>query len=143
MADVSFNNGMEQILKGAIDFSSDDIRIALLMTNTTPDADDNVPNDIATLDEFDGANYVRKALASETVTQDDANNRAEFDAADVTFSSLGAGTRAIEGILIYKHVGTDANHILLFWKELGSTFTPSGNDVILNWDTQGILQLSK
>lgn len=125
-----------------------DIRIALLMTNTTADTENDGKTTISggtgftTLDDFDGANYVRKALTTEAVNKDDGNDRAEFDADDVTWTALGAGTRSIQGILVYKHVTNDADSVPIAWLEFSSVKTPDGSDFTVQWDAEGILQLA-
>src|SRR5688572_28954513 len=101
-----------RLLKGDVDFDTQDIRALLAMTNTTADTlqDANVLNDVA-LDEYDGAGYARATLTGEVVNQDDPNNRAEFDAADFTFgATVAAGTRSAQGMVLYRHVdGKAAN----------------------------------
>lgn len=144
MASQVYNEAKRGIAAGEIDLNADDMRIRLLMTNTTADTEnDAIVNiaDFTTLDTFDGANYVDKALASEAVNKDDANDRAEFDADDLTWTALGAGTRSIAGALLYKYVdGTDANDLVVAWIEFSAT--PDGNNFQLNWNAEGILQLT-
>lgn len=141
MASHWFNEAARGVFAGEIDLNADDIRIALLSTNTTADTENDAittVDGITTLDEFDGANYVRKALANEAVNKDDTNDRAEFDADDVTWTSLGAGTRSVAGILVYKHVTNDTDSIPIAWVEVSGT--PDGNDFTVQWNAEGILQ---
>lgn len=143
MASFVYTPAKTEILKGTIDFVNDDIRVLLVMTNTTADTDQDFANiaDITTLDEMDGANYVRKALASEAVNEDAANNRAEFDATDVTWTALGAGTRAIAGMVVYKFVTTDTDHILISYIDTGGfPITANGGDLVAQWNAEGIVQ---
>lgn len=136
MASHVFNAAKTRFWNGGIDLDTDDIRVALLMTNTTADTENDAKvfiSDITTLDEFNGANYARTALASEQVTTDDGNDRSEFAASSITLASLGAGTRSINGALIYKHVGADSANILIAWIEFSAT--PDGNNFIVNWDS--------
>ena len=143
MATHVFNEAKRAILAGEIDLNAHDIRIALLMTNTTADTEnDGIVNvdDFTTLDEFDGANYVRKALTTEAVNKDDANDRAEFDADDVTWTALGAGTRSIAGILVFKFVTADTDNVPIAWLEFSSVKTPDGSDFTVQWNAEGILQ---
>lgn len=125
--------------------NADDIRLALLMTNTTADTEQDTiffMDDFTTLDECDGANYVRKALASEAVATDLTNDRAEFDADDVTWSALGNGTRAINGVLVFKHVTDDTDSIPIAWFEFSPTQNPGSSDFSLIWSAEGILHLT-
>jgi len=96
----------------AIDFDTDDMRVLLVMTNTTCDTEDDVVTfaGFTTIDEMDGANYVADgmALANEAVNEDLPNNRAEFDADDLTWSALGVGTRNVAAAVLYKFITNQA-----------------------------------
>lgn len=143
MASQVYNAAKTRLIDGTIDLNTDDIRVALLMTNTTGDTDndgDVFVGDLTTLDEMDGANYVRKALANEAVATDDANDRAEFDADDVVWSSLGAGARQVQGALLFKFVTNDADSPLIAWVEFSSPVTADGTNFTLQWNAEGILQ---
>lgn len=145
MANFAYTPAKAKIAKGEIDFVNDDIRVLLVMTNTTADTeqDKEFIGDLTTLDEFDGANYARKALGSQAVNQDDPNNRAEFDAADVTWTALGAGTRQAQGAVLYKFVTNDADSPLIGWIDTGGfPFTGNGADVVAIWNAEGILQVT-
>lgn len=145
MASVIYNEFKRGSAAGEIDLNADDIRVALLMTNTTADTENDGVNfvaDFTTLDEMDGANYVRKALANEAVNKDDANDRAEFDADDVTWTALGNGTRAVQGALVYKHVTNDADSIPIAFIEFAATQNPGGSDFTIQWDAEGLLNLT-
>lgn len=142
-----YTGAKEQIAQGGIDFreAGDDIRIALVMSNTTADTEQDklLMNAFTTLDEYDGAAYVRKALATQTVTRDDPNDRAEFDAIDVVWTALGVGTRQAVGMLIYKHVTDDTDSIPLAYIDTGGfPFDGNGGDVTIQWNVEGILQIT-
>lgn len=133
-----------KLLKGEIDLDlPQDIRVLLVMTNTTADTDQDAEfvSSITTLDEMDGANYVRKALAGEAVNQDNPNNRAEFDASDVTWTALGAGTRSMAGIVLFRFVTNDADSPLIAYIDTGGfPLAANGGDVTATWNLEGILQ---
>lgn len=141
MANFVFTGAKAQILGGTIDFDTNDLRAILCMTNT-----DAVTQQDATLvsgillDEMDGANYARIALVNEAINTDNPNNRAEFDADNITWTALGAGTRAVAGLIIYKHVTTDADSIPIIWIDDVFPFTANGGDLTINWNAEGILQ---
>lgn len=144
MASVVYHNALSLMMSGTLNLASggDDIRIALVMTNTTADTevDAAVMSDFSTIDECDGANYVRKAFTNEAVTDDDANNRAEFDADDVSWTSLGNGTRAVQGAVVYKHVTNDTDSIPIAYIEFASTVNPGGGTFTMTFDAEGIIQ---
>ena len=143
MASQVYNAAKKGLLDGSIDLDTDDIRAILVMANTTGDTENDTKvyvGDLTTLDEHDGANYVRKALANEAVNKDDANDRAEFSADDVTWSSLGAGTRNCVGLILYKHVTNDADSPLIAYVEFASPVTNDGSNFTVQWNAEGILQ---
>jgi hypothetical protein len=147
MASHVLDNAKEQLLLGTLDFSTDDIRVALMMTNTTVDTekDKALVSGYTTLDEFDGSGYTTGgvALTSEAVTEDGANNRGEFDAADAVFTSVGAGTRQIAGALVYKWVTNFTSSIPIAWIDTGGfPVTANGGTITVTWNAEGILQLT-
>jgi len=152
MAARVFPKAKSEFLKGNLDLTADDIRVLLVASNSAYDPG-NTSEDPATLSamnggagiagvEFDGSGYSRKALASETVTEDGTNEKATFDATDVTWTSLAAGTYAIEGALVYKQVTSDSDHIPLAWCPYSADQTPNGSDFTTTWPSGGILTLS-
>jgi len=146
MASTVYNEFKRGNAAGEIDLNADDIRVRLVMSNTTCDTEnDAIVNldDFSTIDPCDGANYVDKALANEAVNKDDGNDRAEFDADDVTWTALGVGTRQTVGALVYKYVdGTDANDIPIAFIEFAAAVTHDGTDFKIQWNDEGILNLT-
>lgn len=121
------------------------IKTMLVMTNTTTDTEDdvNTVSAFATLDEMDGSGYSRQTIGSQVVTEDAANNRAYFDGSDVTFTSLGAGTRQVQAAMVYKHVGADSSNIPLAFIDTGGfPFSANGGNVTIQWNANGIVQFS-
>lgn len=126
-----------------LDEAGDDMRLVLCMTNTTADTDvDSDNTGDYTLDEMDGANYARQTLDNQVVNTDDANDRAEFDADDVSIASLGNGTRQMQGALIHEHITNDAGSFPLAWIEFSSTINPGGSTFTISWNAEGIVQIS-
>jgi hypothetical protein len=128
---------------GDMDLNADSMRLILCMTNTTADTDIDADNTSSyTLDEMDGANYARQTLANIAVNVDDANDRAEFDADDVSIASLGNGTRAMQGYLIHEHITNDAASFPFLWNDFSSTINPGGSTFTITWNAEGIAQQS-
>jgi len=148
MASVIYNEALRAIAAGEIDLNADDIRVKLLMTNTTADTEnDAIVNvaDFTTLDLCDATGYADVALANEAVNKDDANDRAEFDADNAVFSGLsGDATRDIQGVLLYKYVdGTDANDLVLAFVDFSSDIPAAATQVTVPWDSEGIIQFAQ
>lgn len=131
MAIVFYNAAKAAILKAEIDLEDADIRAILCMTNTTAGTENDgkvYVGDLTTLDEADGANYVRKALANEAVTKVDASDHAKWSSDAATWSALGVGTRNSEGILFYKHVTSDADSPIIGYLPFTSSVVHDGTD---------------
>ena len=147
MASLVFNAAMLDSVTGDLDLEEgqNDIRVALLMTNTTADTEEETATVSAftTLDEMDGANYARKTLSSQAVAIDTVNNRIEFDFEDLTWTALGNGTRAIQGILILKHLTTDADSVPIAFIQFATTQNPGGSDFTVTIDAEGAIQIAQ
>ncbi len=148
MASIVYNEFKRANAAGEIDLNADDIRARLLMTNTTCDTENAGITNIAdfdTVDVSDATSYADVALANEAVNKDDGNNRAEFDADNISFTGLGGdATRDYQGVLLYKYVdGTDANDIPIAFVEFtNQPLAKEATQVDVPWDGEGILQLS-
>lgn len=147
MASLVYNNAMLRSLTGLVNLTEgqNDVRTALLMTNTTADTEEEVVNvdEITTLDECDGANYVRKTLGSQAVAIDTANDRIEFDHEDLTWTALGNGTRALQGMLYLHHVTNDTDSFALFFVEFAVTQNPGGGNFTVTIDAEGVLHVQQ
>lgn len=145
MASLVFNIAKSGVMNGSVDLDTDDIRCALLMTNTTADTDPDADtvSALVTLDECDATGYARVALTSEAVATDDTNDRGTFDAADASFTGLGGdATRAIQGALIYKHVTNDTDSIPVCFVDFSADVTSAATQIDIPWDSTGILHLT-
>lgn len=146
MASAIPNSTKERLLNGGLDLNTDDIRARLVMTNTTCDTEVDAINFLSnytTIDPADATGYADVAL-TESVGVDDTNNRGEFDATDISFTSLGGdASRAYQGVLLYKRVdGTNANDIPVAYIDFLSTIPATATQVNLTWHAEGILQLA-
>lgn len=147
MASAIPNSAKVRLMNGGIDLDTDDIRARLCMTNTTCDTEVDAINDLADytlIDVADATGYADVALASEAVNTDDANNRAEFDATDISFTGLGGdASRDYQGVLIYKYVdGTNANDLPICFIDFSADIPLEATQVDVPWDAEGILQLA-
>lgn len=143
MASLVYQNAIAKMMSGDLDLNAHDIRVALLMTNTTADteADIDLMNAFATLDECDAAGYARVALTGEAVNIDDTNDRAEFDANDASFTSLGGdATRAIQGALIFRHVTDDTDSVPIAFIDFTADIPATATQIDIPWSVEGILQ---
>lgn len=133
--------------RGELDFreAGADLRVALVMTNTTADTEKDVSfmGDFATLDEYDGSAYVRKVIPLQTVTQNDASDRADIDGSDIVFTGIGAGTRSAQAMIIFKFGTNDADSVPVAFIDTGGfPFNGNGGDVTVQWNAAGIIQVT-
>jgi hypothetical protein len=145
VANFWFTEAARALFEAELDLASIDARMALVMSNTTADTEEDVLTigDFTTLDEYDGSGYSTggQALDGESVAADNANNRAEFDATDEVFVNLGPGTRQCVGVVIYQFIGSfSASRPLFFVDTGGFPFDGNGNDITFQWNAEGVAQ---
>ena len=152
MASLAFNEAAKKIADGTLDLLVDTIKVMAVNNTYTPNRDDHFvcsgsgPSDAGDA-EITATNYTRgfggagrKTLASKTLTTDDTNDRAEFDAADVTWTNLGNGSNdTIVGLVLIKEITDDAASIVIAYIDIADT-TTDGTNFVQTWDAQGIIQ---
>lgn len=140
MANRYFTVGRHYVHQNGL--SGKDVRVLLVMTNTDVDtiAEASLDNvDDFSLDEHDGSSYARQQL-TESFSRDNTNVRSEFTASVVTWAGLGAGTRAIEGVLMFVFITNDAASIPLAFYDT-TNVSSNGGDVTFTPNAEGLLQL--
>jgi len=148
MASQAFNIAKKYLSNAEINPQADTIKVALLMTNQTVDNGtskdcDNI-DAFSTLDEFDGTNYTRQTLTINPAVDDAADRAEAIESSGTTkFSGIMAGTRAIDGALVYLHVSSsDTLNIPIGWVEFTADITANGGDVTITWSSNGVWTLS-
>lgn len=141
MASFLYTSFATKLLNGGgIDLDTDTIKMALTTSSYTPNQDthdffDDVTNEVT------GTGYTAggASLASKTVTQDDTNNRAVFDAADVTWATSTITARY--GV-IYKSTGTASTSPLIALIDFGVNVVTVASTFQVTFNVDGILKLS-
>lgn len=136
-----YNHAKEQMLLKALDFDTDTFKVMLLGVGYSLVIDGNLGYADVSANEISTTNYVAtgQALTALTVTQDDTNDRAKWDAADVTWSSLG--TTVIDHAIIYDDTITiPTADPLICHVEI--TTDSNGNNYTISWHANGILYLA-
>lgn len=141
MASLIYNKGKSKLLKGEIDFEDDTIKCALVTSSYTPDKDTDEYFDDLT-NEVSGTGYTTggKVLTNKSVNEDDVNDRAEFDADDITWTVATITARAA---IIYKDTGVAGTSPLIVYIDFGEDYSTSGADFTVEWDSEGILALGE
>jgi hypothetical protein len=144
--DVSvYNDFKEQLLRGAFNLhgATDTIKVALLssytINDTNLDAHDFFDDVNGTEESGTGYTAGGVTLANKVVAQDNTNNRASFDADDVTWTGLNVGTPA--AAVMYKDTaGAASTDPLMLVYELG--VASNGGNYTLAFHANGILLLT-
>lgn len=135
MADTMPQRFKADLMRKVHNLTSDTIKVALLNATHAQDPDFDFMNDVVA-NELSGTGYSRQTLGSKTVTEDNTNNRAVFDAADVTFTGINAGTAAY--VCIFKDNGgaDSANEIICILDNVD--YVTNGNNLTVVWSSSGI-----
>lgn len=143
-----YNNFKEQVMEGVYNLASGGDTLKLtLHTGYTPDIDTHTiwgDTGVSTTEYSTASGYTAggKTLGSQDVTQDNTNDRGAFDAADVTWTSLGALSPATpsHAILWDDTPTSPADPLIAYW-ELGTTAT-NGGDYTLQFGANGLILLT-
>jgi|GEM_PF-383990 len=146
MASGLYNRG-SFLLLGTVPWAGvADVRVLLVTAAYVPDPDQNTVSQLVAdeLSAGGGSNYVRKATASRTLTENDAANQTELNADDITWVALGAAAGTPKyAIVYYEGGGTDMTRELICYLDLGvGPPSPNGGDYTVAWDPVGLMTLT-
>ncbi len=148
MANVVYHKTWKKILEGAAGINVvGDIRLILVMTNTTCDTENDAIeflDDFTTLDECDGTGYARLALSTATPTFDAdtaRNSNKLVCASHPVFPSLsGDGARNIQGVLYYINVlGDDLQSVPLLYAPYTTPRVPDGSNFTIELPSDKVI----
>jgi hypothetical protein len=136
-----------KLAKADADFDTLDVRVILVMSDTTADTDQDAATiaAITTLDEYDGSGYAEIDGANLTVAEDAPNNRAEITIDAGNFgTTVGVGTRQAVGAVAYAFVdGTPGNDWpIAFIDSGGFPFDGNGGQINFTPNAEGLLQVT-
>lgn len=141
---VFYNSFKKKLIDNDIDFAADTIKCTL-HTGYTPNIDthDNF-DDVSATEYGTGSGYTAGGvtLASKTVTVDTANDQADVDAADISWTGLGPLSPATPSHAIFwKDTGTPSTSALICYVVLGTTAT-NGSNYAIALNAGGLFTLS-
>jgi len=148
--DISiFANGIGAIGRGDVDLGDSDnfvLKLILVDSDFTLNLDTQaLYGDVSASEYGSSDGYTAGGVTMETLawTYDSDNLRYAFDAADVTWSSLGPleGNATPGYALCYNDGAASTDDHLLFAVELGAK-TPNGGDFTVTWAATGIFYSS-
>lgn len=125
MANALYVKAKEKILSGAINFTTDTIKVALVTTSYAQDL---------TAHEFFSSIGAATLGVPITLANKSVAGGA-FDADDVTWVAATSGN-TLEGVVIYKDTGNPATSPLLAYIDTitGFPLTTNGGDITIQWD---------
>jgi len=155
MANFVYNQGKFLLANGSLNLLTDNIALLLVTpsyeaSNTIAHlADANTVHELASFELTTGTvtGYGRYALTSKTVSETDdagtSNGFAFFQAANVTFASLGTGNTVGGCVLFRQGANNNASPLIAFYDVVD---TPTnGGDITIQWASNangGVLKLA-
>lgn len=150
MASNLYHEGLRRIIdramSGNIDLLADTIKVLLIGTAYTPDKDHQFISDVSG-SELSGTGYTggfggsgRKALASKAIGKSDASDKAYFDAADLTWTAINAGT--VGYLVLAKEITNDGASPIICCIDVSPDVATNGGDYTVQWHADGIFTLS-
>jgi len=140
MASGVYNRLKANLMNKEVDIGNggDTIKVLLLNNSHVFDADDNVLTDISANELLtSGTGYSQKTLANQSVTQDDANDVAKYDADDIQWTT--ATFTAYHAVIYDDTVATDD---LIGSIDFGGAKSVTGGTFTIQWSSDGILELA-
>lgn len=133
MANAIYPLAKQSMLNAQLNFATDNLKVVLVDTALyTYSATDQFLSNIAV-----GARVATSGnLANKTTTN------GVFDADDITLSAVSGAS--VEALVIYQDTGSAATSRLVAYFDTGVTglpVTPSGGDIIIQWNASGIFAL--
>jgi len=147
------NRTKDQLLNGSIDLTNDTLKLALyddgVAFSFDPDTHEFVADVLdggTTAQEPTDGSYSRQSLANQGTSVDSTNDEAEFDADDVTISSLST-TNNIQGVIVYKEITDDTDSPIIFViDDSDDSDLPAetnGTDFVVEWASEGLLKATE
>lgn len=140
MADTVYNRGKYRLGHGDTVWDTADLRMLLLETTAAGAyaASLNTVTDLLAVGgvaELTATGYARQALDTQTITEDDGNNRVNYDVADEVFANLGVagGTDgSVVSCVVYDEGGgTDGTRFLVSYHDSGFPVVTNGQNLTI------------
>jgi len=140
MASACYNIFTKKCIDGGFAGVTADIRVLFLKSTYTFDPDHQFVGDLTpATHELSVAGYARQALATQTTTQDNINNRSEADSDDPDFGALTSG-QTIASAVYFVQVTNDADSWLIGFVDTGGFPLPTnGGNVKIQHNAEGWL----
>lgn len=132
--------GDDGTIASAINLKSDTIKIALLTSSYTPNADHDFYNDVSTYEVSASGSYTAGgATLSKTLSTDATDDEGVFDATDVSWTAASITARYA---VVYKDTGVASTSPLILLIDFGQNYTSTAGTFSLPFSAEGILNLN-
>lgn len=139
MSNQIYNSFKKDSMAGVFNLSADTLKVVLVTSAYIPDIDlhkkySDITNEVV------GVGYSTSGitLVGVTITEDLSNDKAVFDANDITWV---ASTITAAGAVIYKVNGESSTSPLIGYIDFGGSKSSSNGDFVIQWNSSGILAL--
>lgn len=134
---VLYNEFKKELLAGTIDMDGHTLKM-MMVTGYTPNIDTHTGYASVSAYEVSGTNYTTGgvSLANKAVTKDTTNDRGVFDADDVTWTSISAGTPSHAILYDDSHA---SKCLVAYWEVTTAT---NGGNYTLQFNASGIILLT-
>lgn len=145
MASALYNSGKVKLGNGAIDWDTDTIKLMLVTSSYTPNIDsDEFIDDVSANEVANSGSYSAGGVTLTTaVTQDNTNDRAIYDATDLTGgSAITSFTGQFRYAVFYKSTGTPSTSPVICYIDFtGAAVSVVGSTITITWDAAGVFNL--
>ncbi len=124
-----------------VDFDTDNIKVMLTTVSYVPNSATQATK-VSVTNEVTGTGYTAGGTVLGSPTVIDTAGTIAFDAADTTWTQNAAGFSNARYAIIYKDTGTPATSTLICWIDFVTDKGNTTGDLILQWNTSGIVTWS-
>lgn len=139
---TAYNYGKKEFYSGSVDFTSDTMKIALLVSAYSPDIDANQYWTDVSASEVAGTGYTAGGytLLNPSATMDATNDMAYFNADDPTWTS--ATLTSLRYAVLYKDTGDAATSPIFGFVNFGENKSLTNGTFTLTVSATGLMQLT-
>lgn len=133
-----YEKGITEIANATINFVTDNIAVLLVNTSHTFTKTDEFVANVSS-NEVSGTGYERKTLANTSISYDSGNDKLVFDADDLRYTEINAGT--VASAIIFQEGANDDVSTLIADVDF-QDFSTTGGDTLLVFNANGIFTIA-
>lgn len=142
MASDIYDNGLDGISSGSVDWVNDDIRVLLVVDAYVFDRTDATVSSVVA-SEVTASGYSRKVLAGQTASLNQGAREFRFDATDPIWVAIDDNTaESSKAGILFKFVTNDADSTLIAYIEDSSAITFNNGLVTLAFGATGAFKIT-